>query len=193
MNKPKLVFSAGHNSHQRGACHEDFCEYPETRLWVEELVKHFPAEDCAVITDMRLGDKIKFINEIKPVPILCIEIHFNSSVRGGNGSESLFTPSSEKSKMLAKFIQDRLGAISTPNRGIKEGWYKQDFDRKVPDAFLAQTRPVAVIIEPYFVQQGEKMVKENMVACCKAIADGIMEYLATISRTVTFTVPEPGA
>lgn len=182
MSTPKLIFSAGHNSHQRGACHGDFCEYPETRAWAEELIKHFPAEDCYVITDMLLSEKIKFINNIKPSPLLCLEIHFNSSAKGGQGSESLFTPSSEKSKMLAKFIQDRLGILSPPNRGIKEGWYKQDFDRKIPDAFLAQTKPVAVIVEPYFVQQGEQLVKENMQACCKAIADGIKEYLAIISR-----------
>lgn len=176
---PILVLSAGHHEGAAGASFQDIVEWPLTKTWVEELASHFAGrQDVLVITNDLLSRKIKTINSIYPVPRLALEIHFNSSPNGGAGSETLYTPGSSGSKLIAEKIQLILSKYSKPDRGIKEGWYKQDFDRKIPDAFLGQTKPVAVILEPFFVQQVAQLKDEQLMKMiCKDLADFLkLEY-----------------
>ncbi len=187
MSEIKYVISAGHNPDKVGACDGTFCEWPNTKDWAEEIATHFPSAETLVLAGAPLGQKIKQINELKPVPLFAIEVHFNSSAKGGKGSETLFTPGSEKSKLLAEIVQARVSEISLPNRGIKEGWYKMDFERRIPDGFLAQTRPVAIILEPYFIQQGTEIILKKR-DCCALIAQALKEFVTT-QFGVSFETP----
>lgn len=170
---PQLVLSAGHHEGAAGASFQDIVEWPLTKVWVTELVSNFSiGAPVLIITNDLLSRKIKTINALNPVPKLCLEVHFNSSPHGGAGSETLYTPGSLRSKLIAEKIQVVLSKFSKPDRGIKEGWYKQDLERRVPDAFLSQTKPVAVILEPFFVQQVSQLKDTDLrKRMCKELAD----------------------
>jgi len=182
-----ILLSAGHNSDKRGACNGDYCEHENATKWVnyiQKLIKPFIL--TKIVPSGRLVDKVGYINSIQECDI-AVEIHFNSNVNA-KGSESLYHPNSKKGKELAENIQDEFenANIFQPNRGVKEGWYKMDHPDvidyngdvkgdEVIDYFLRRTRPVAVVIEPDFISQKDR-IEEDMELGCRAIADALIKF-----------------
>lgn len=188
-----VFVSAGHNPAQVGAVFKDsnnkvYTEYQHTSRYAAALVSALTAIKVPVVSvpASSLSGKIAFINKTAKPGDIAIEIHFNSSPSGkGKGCETLYSPKSVKGEALAKRVQ---GAIvkaipSMTDRGVKEGWYKMDVPGRVdfpgdvngdeiPDAFLANTKPVAVIVEPYFMSEVEGILS-NVDLIARAIASAV--------------------
>jgi hypothetical protein len=70
-------------------------------------------------------------------------------------------------------MQEALGHLLPPNRGAKEGWYQMN-PAKGPDIFLAKSRCTAIIIEPEFIDNIQKIII-NKNAACHVIASTLLE------------------
>ncbi len=170
-----IFISAGHNPKAKGASYLDFNEYDEAVLWQQEIVELLGDQAIAVPTGT-LGSKVRFINKeiLNNVGLhIAIEIHFNAdSKRAGKGSETLYPPNSHLDEQLANQIQSKLSIIFGPNRGVKPGWYQMN-PAKGPDYFLARTNCSALIIEPEFVHNSEKII-EARTPGCQVVANSLL-------------------
>lgn len=177
-----ILLSAGHNPESPGACHNGFCEYEEAVKWVhllQLLLRQRTHVD--VVPTGKLSQKIAWINAYTAEPVdLAVEIHFNSDEsKKQRGSETLYAPGSIKGQRAARIVQDSLSSLLGPNRGAKEGWYRMILPpdpAAVPDAFLAKTNPVALILEPEFIYNRIVIESLRQVSCeilCDALIDAV--------------------
>lgn len=173
-----IYISVGHHRAKQGASYQGVTEYQLASVWGAKVVSilHY-MELPAQLVFGTLKEKVIAING--NTPMLAVEIHFNSAVnaqgdRIGAGSETLYYPNSMKGKRLAQCIQQKLGGIFKPNRGIKEGWYRMD-KQYGPDYFLAKTKCPSVIVEPEFIHR-TKDIQEKRLEGCAAIAEGIDHF-----------------
>ena len=186
-----IFISGGHHPKAKGAAFGTFNEYEEASLWVKRLSEIINKDYFIIVPTGGLRSKVAFINkkiQEYPDPHIAIEIHFNSDPsHGGKGSETLYYPKSHYGHELANQIQDKLGIIFEPNRGTKEGWFGMDRpgivdyagdiegDEK-PDYFLRKTNCPALIIEPEFIHNQDKIV-EARDAGCQVIAQTLINVL----------------
>ncbi len=103
---------------------------------------------------------------------LAVSIHCNAATSAqANGVETLYYPSSQKSKKLAGYIQEELiASTKLRDRGIKK---RSDL------GFLEQTKTIAVLVECAFIsnKREEQMLKNDDELFAKGIADGIIKYI----------------
>lgn len=181
----RIAISAGHHPAAPGAAYEGFIEHREALVWQREVVRLLGADGVAVPPGV-LRSKVAWINAHRPA--LAVEIHFNDAwidrngdgnrdhdENPGRGSETLHYPGSRAGLRLAQAIQAELAQVFPPDRGAKEGWYRMN-PAFGPDYFLARTRCPAVIVEPDFVVNRDRLW-DNQAAGCAAIARGIRNYL----------------
>lgn len=168
-----IAISAGHHCLHKGASYGTFNEHDEAIEWAKELMEYLG--DKAVLVPFGfLRRKVEYINSNDIV--FAVEIHFNSDRRHlGRGSETLYYPGSVAGRKLAQAVQDVLGRIFEPDRGIKEGYYQMN-KVKGPDFFLAKTRCPAIIIEPEFIHH-EETIKTNRQIACHALASALLGEL----------------
>lgn len=188
-----IYISAGHHEKAQGAKYSEggdmFTEYQFTTEWAD-LIVELLSESCIRVPNGSLKSKIEFINKTANKGDLAVEIHFNSAkmwkdqnsngvidddemVHVGRGSETLYYPGSKTGKAAAESIQFAIEQILPPNRGAKEGWYQMN-PAKGPDFFLAKSRCTAIIIEPEFIDNIDKIIK-NKNAACHVIASTLLE------------------
>lgn len=153
-----IFISAGHYPASPGARYGRFIEHDEAVIWAELLVEELGGDGTLVPTGY-LRDKVDFINKRILNGDIAVEVHFNaakdsSGKNVGRGCETLYYPGSDKGKELAEVCQSALSVYFSPDRGVKEGWYRMDPNRG-PDFFLAKTVCPAVILEPEFVHRFE--------------------------------------
>lgn len=180
-----ILLSAGHYPGSPGACHDNWCEHEEATRWVNILQLLLRQQThVAVVPTGRLGQKIAWINayDVEPVS-LAVEVHFNSDVsKRQRGSETLYCPGSETGARAAKIVQDAMSALLWPNRGAKEGWYRMiepPDPAAVPDAFLAKTNPVALILEPEFIYN-RTVIEALRQPVCEVLCGALIEAAAII-------------
>jgi len=180
-----ILISAGHYPERPGACYKQFCEHGEANLWAILIVDELThlGHITERVPSGTLRDKTEFINSRDAD--MAVEIHFNSAItiKGdhiGKGSETLYYPGSEKGALLANNIQDELGKVFTPDRGIKEGWYRMDKARGA-DYFLKKTNCTSVIIEPDFIHRDNHIII-NRNDGCKSITKAIIKTLDELMR-----------
>lgn len=142
--------------------------------------------ETVIVPPGTLSMKIGLINSKRCDAAL--EVHFNSDPgRKGRGSETLYTPGSLHGHQLAVLIQKKLAGLCPPDRGVKEGWYRMDVPGRKDyaedvdgdeaiDAFLARTNCPAVIVEPFFIHELDR-IESARAAVCQAIADATGEFL----------------
>jgi len=187
-----IVLSAGHNPDAPGACHAGFCEHSEAVRWVELIATQLAAANVPhrVLPTGHLAKKVSTINHWHHTDgvRLALEVHFNSATYAGRGCETLYCPGSINGLRAAEHIQSAIASVMQPDRGVHEGWYlmdkpgqedypgDKDGDEK-PLYFLAKTRPVAVIIEPEFIQRYH-IISERRMACCAAISQALADIAA---------------
>jgi N-acetylmuramoyl-L-alanine amidase len=181
-----ILVSIGHHEDKPGACFDGICEYDLAIKWAEKIVEHLKDKGRLVPVGV-LKKKVNFINSRNVV--LAVEIHFNSYKMwkdlnkdgvvdanelkpAGQGSETLYYPKSKLGKAAAELVQDSMGMIMVPSRGIKEGWYRME-PKNGPDYFLAKTNCTALIIEPEFIDNID-ILAENQDECCEAIASALI-------------------
>lgn len=186
-----IVLSAGHYPQDKGAVFESRNEHDEALKWLEHIVLTLrKTHDVMVVPTGPLPAKVTWINalhhELKVS--IAVELHFNSDpLRRGIGCETLYCPGSVKGRAAASILQDGLATVFPPNRGIKEGWYRQDRpghvdyandidgDEKV-DYFLKATNMTALIVEPLFMHQTRELDAHWGLGC-----DAIVASLKTIA------------
>lgn len=169
----RVAVSAGHFSDSDGANFDGFFEHSEAVKW-RDLILAKLGEQGIKVQNGRLTDKIAYVNKFRPDA--AIEIHFNADARHlGTGSETLYAPGSERGEALAKAIQAAISSVCSPNRGVKEGWYRMQVGGTV-DAFLRKTICPAVIIEPFFIHERSRIEASREIAC-DLIAEAIQEWL----------------
>lgn len=186
-----ILLSAGHHPGDKGAVKFDdnsFNEYDEARKWVVALGGELSLLGLRYhsVPTGALSSKIKYINNFDEPVLMALEIHFNSAANyRAVGSETLYCPGSVKGKEYATKIQDAMAKVFKPSRGVKEGWYRQDKPGHVDyagdvegdekkDAFLSQTKPVSLILEPEFIHN-RGIIVANRDRVCKLIAGAINE------------------
>jgi hypothetical protein len=182
-----IFVSAGHYPSKPGASFEGFTEYDEASDWADLIVAHLGDAGVLVPTGF-LGHKVGFINA--RAPKLAIEIHFNSFKvwedlnkdglitddelkAAGRGCETLYFPGSVRGQQLAETVHAALSSVFTPDRGIKEGWYRMQ-EKNGPDYFLAKTSCPAIIIEPDFIHRKE-IIQNNRDDACELISLALMD------------------
>lgn len=168
-----IIITPGHYKAATGAKNRNgFSEYPETRLWAKELVACI-GEKAIYVSSQPLTKKVRRINRIcgEKEITLALEIHFNSAKNSagthvGEGSETLYYPGSIRGRELAVGVQGIISSVFSPDRGVKEGWYRR---RKTSGAlyFLEHTRCPAIIIEPEFIQYQERITRRRDELCEK--------------------------
>ena len=175
-----LFISAGHHQAAKGAEYKGFNEHDEAQTWVSLIANHL-GSDCMVVPTGYLRDKVAFINThtTDVQKDLAVEVHFNSAVKDGvhigKGSECLFYPTSIRGYLLAEAVQETLGELFPPNRGVKEGWYRMK-KTNGPDFFLERTSCTALILEPEFIHRKAKIQQKRETAC-KQIAEALMTFI----------------
>ena len=186
-----ILLSAGHYPEDPGACFFGWCEHEEAFRWVTLIAFIIRQQShVAVVPSGRVSSKIKWINDFsQEIVDLSVEIHFNSNV-DAKGCETLYCPGSVKGKQAAQIVQDALSPLFLPSRGVKEGWYRQDKpghedykgdvegDEKIV-AFLSQTNPIALILEPDFISQRAR-IEYNRQAACEVVAAALMKAVEAI-------------
>ena len=185
-----ICISAGHYPERPGACFGSFCEHSEANHWAILITDYIIREgyEAALVPTGTLKKKVEFINSRETS--LAVEIHFNSFKvwedanrdgivtddelkHTGQGCETLYYPESQKGALLASNIQAVLSDIFSPDRGIKEGWYRMD-PKNGPDYFLEKTSCTSVIVEPDFIHRIEK-IQDNRRQACIAIGNAIIK------------------
>lgn len=176
----KMIYiSAGHHHEKQGASYNGFTEHEEAKIWVS-LIDNLLGYGSMVVPVGILKNKVAFINERAKQNDLAVEIHFNSALDNngdpiGEGSETLYYPTSARGKAIAECVQDSLGELMHPNRGAKEGYYQMD-KTKGADFFLARTVCTAIIIEPEFIHMEDNIIN-NREEACNVIANSLIEAL----------------
>lgn len=182
-----ILVSIGHHPYRKGACYKNFCEFDEAKIW-QALICHYLGEHGLGVPTGVLKEKIDFINA-QPDATLAVEIHFNAAVKWvdkdgdgvydegedvhvGKGCETLYYPNSEKGKLAAHIVQDKLSTIFEPDRGAKEGWYKMN-KANGADMFLKRTKCTSLIIEPEFIHRKE-LIQKNRHEACVVIANALL-------------------
>jgi len=174
-----IFISAGHYPSRPGAKWERFVEHDEAIIWQQLLCERLGDDAIEVPTGV-LRDKVAYINERSMNGDAAIEIHFNAARDAsdkpvGRGCESLYFPGSETGKHIARLCQDALALVFTPDRGVKEGWYRMD-PKRGADFFLEKTKCPAVIIEPEFVHRSDLII-ENRDLAIDLLADSLKGYM----------------
>lgn len=193
-----ILIGAGHYPAEPGAIFPEpvngilqpnaFFEHEVAAAWVpliaDEIKRYVPV---GIVPQAWLGDKVRMINSyvgIEPV-YLAAELHFNSDpARKGRGCETLYCPGSKKGQRAAETVQRYLGTLITPDRGVKEGWYRMDKPGHIdypgdvdgdekPDYYLKATNMTALIIEPEFLHN-RVTIEKLKNAACKAIAQALV-------------------
>jgi len=185
-----IAISIGHHKDAQGAEYNGVTEYALATGWAHEVAS---LVDGSFVVSGTLNKKVKEINDREAD--LAIEIHFNSFKvwedankngiiddnelkNAGKGSETLYYPGSSKGELFASCVQNHLGKIATPDRGIKKGWYRMDKERG-PDYFLLRTKCPAIIVEPEFIHRLDRInnIKHDAIY---HIAVGITEAYSLI-------------
>lgn len=190
-----IFISAGHHPAKPGACYDGFCEYDVATRWADKVVQLLGSYLAIRVPDGTLRDKVKFINDRSPR--LAVEIHFNSAHAWvdkdkdgvvsddelrhvGRGCETLYYPGSLPGLAAAKVVQAHLAAVFSPDRGVKEGWYRMN-PKFGPDFYLAQTTCPALIVEPEFIHR-RQIILDNEDAGCEALAAGLDSAFREITK-----------
>jgi len=172
-----IFISTGHHKHRQGASFQGHTEYAEASRWVEVLDTYLGESSQKIPTGV-LSEKVTHINrscKAKKGDHLAIEIHFNSDpARAGKGCETLYYPGSKRGKEVAESLQESMSVVFTPDRGAKEGWYRMHPDNG-PNFFLARTACTAIILEPEFIHNIEK-IQANRLVCCRQLASALRKY-----------------
>ena len=180
-----ILLSGGHYEDKPGARYRSDSEYPNTfrmAINIHELLTYDYGIIASIIPPTSLNSKTDYVNKIHQQcgVDLAVEIHLNSAANTGEdfkvqGSETLFHPKSRLGRKYAKHVQNIIGETFTPNRGIKEGWFRGDESLGVL-GFLRYTRCPALVLEPEFIQNVH-IWKTQEDELCRVIAEALSSVI----------------
>jgi N-acetylmuramoyl-L-alanine amidase len=170
----KIVLNIGHGGGDSGAVAQDgteehkFNKIELAPILVKELEKAGHSVQV-VIQERNFTELPARINALKPD--LIISLHSNCFNGKASGSEVLFWNGSKKGKALAERLQAGIvRALGLPDRGVKE---LQAFDRGA--GLLQRTKAVAVILEPFFIDNPKDLetARMNLPALARGVAGAV--------------------
>lgn len=174
---PVVALSAGHYPDRCGASYGGQNEHELAIDWCKHILKKLSISGISVIQvpSTNLTDKVDFINHLFKVDI-AIEIHFNDSFfKNAGGCETLYCPDSIEGFLLASYVHGWYAVtMGNKDRGIKPGWYRM-IPHTIKNYFLRKTTCPAIILEPEFIYN-MKVINEQKLTACNAIASGIINY-----------------
>lgn len=153
-----VIISIAHGPHGDQAIDGLFNEYTLSLMWSTFLELELKRREisCRVINLQIFTTKARVINRNKPK--LCLEIHFNDFKDPTvEGAETLYDPGSYRGGIYARIMQEQISQLPNRDRGIKEGWYRGREGHRIH--FLHSTSPPALIIEPGFISEREKLIE----------------------------------
>jgi len=163
------------------------CEHEQAAYWCAKIAQHLPSTiELFHVPTGPLKEKVEDINAQHCD--LAVEVHFNACGGcGAEGAETLYCPGSASGKEAAGYLQRAMATCGVRDRGVKEGWYRQDYPGRVdfdgdvdgdetPDYFLKATNCTALILEPEFIENHWRFDRLRPLMTA-AIAQGICDYL----------------
>lgn len=115
-----------------------------------------------------LNNRVRYIN--KSMTDIFVSIHLNTYSSNNVRGAQVFHQNTNKSELLADFIQCELNSITSKDRKIKNGNY----------FILNQTKRIGVLIECGFLSNLEERVKLNnsnyQIKIADKISEGIVKY-----------------
>ena len=177
-----IYVSAGHHPLSKGAYHGDFWEHDEAVLWRDELVALLGDKGVAVpvpqvATPGAEAEKAAFINNSDDAR-LAVEIHFNSldttqTLPSERGCLTYYYPGSGPGRHAAQRVQEVLRQFFPPDLGSHDGYVRMDKTRGII-WFLRETKCMALLIEPQFIDRKED-IQAKRHDCCVALAMVLIE------------------
>ncbi len=177
-----IYISAGHHPYAKGAHHGGFYEHDEAVRWRDELVtqlgnlgKAVPVPDAD--SPMAEAQKAGFIN-LADDARLAVEIHFNSldttqTLPSERGCLTYYYPGSQPGRRAAQRVQEVLRQFFPPDLGAHDGYVRMEPSRGII-WFLRDTKCMALLIEPQFIDRKED-IQAKRVDCCIALATALIE------------------
>lgn len=164
-----IALSAGHHKDAKGAEWLGVYEFDITPEWVNGIAHELRNyEPVVIVPPGMLPSKIRFINSMKEAADLAVEIHFNSDLaRSHEGSMTLYCPGSNIGRECAEIVQGVMGEIFKPDHGAIDGWYqgvRPPNKNAHPDAFLKETLPYALILEPEYIYNPKTIESKKLEA-----------------------------
>ena len=166
-----ILVSAGHHPSAKGAHHGDFYEHDEAVRWRDELVVQLGGKGVAE------KEKAGFINSAADAR-LAVEIHFNSldttqTLPSERGCLTYYYPGSQPGRRAAQRVQEALRMFFPPDLGSHDGYVRMEPSRGII-WFLRDTKCMALLIEPQFIDRKED-IQSRRHDCCVALATVLIE------------------
>lgn len=170
-----IAVSAGHGAGDPGAVFNGYTEREAAVRWAAAIVARLNGLGVPVfeVPEGKLSAKIAAVNS-RPEVKVAIEVHFNAGSTKASGCETLHNPGSVSGERLARKVQSAMASFCAPNRGVKEGWYRQD-PALGKLAWTDKIRAVSIIVEPLFIHERDRI--EAMADIVPGvIADALAEF-----------------
>ena len=177
-----ILVSAGHHPSAKGAHHGDFYEHDEAVRWRDDLVAQLGDRGVAVPVPTVASpgadkEKADFINAAADAR-LAVEIHFNSldttqTLPSERGCLTYYYPGSQPGRRAAQRVQEVLRMFFPPDLGAHDGYVRMEPSRGII-WFLRDTKCMALLIEPQFIDRKED-IQAKRHDCCVALATVLIE------------------
>lgn len=177
----RVIILAGHNFEKTGCSTqmEDGRTITEFDLTTELAARIFMSERI-----MNLDTVIKarnnfnnLVNEVNEIPAdYLISCHFNAYDGETQGTEVLYAHTSSKGEKLAEKAQ----GILVKNLGLNDRGIKGVFPSERGGSILNKTKPVAILIEPFFLDEIHSYEKLNTLM--DKTVESILEILVYIAN-----------
>lgn len=172
----KIGLVVGHDPHSQGASNELITEFDFNNSLAPLIAKHLILiGDFTPFVIYRSDGLTKLPNQINELNMdLVISLHCNAFNKRVSGSEVLHAKTSKNGTILAQTIQSNIVRVLKNNdRGVKpiSGTERGGI-------ILNRTKPVTVLLEPFFIDNMNeyKNAKSRKDELAKAIANGVKEY-----------------
>jgi N-acetylmuramoyl-L-alanine amidase len=172
----KIGLIVGHDPHAQGASNELITEFDFNNSLAPLIAKHLIVlgdyNPLVIYRSDGLSVLPKQVNELNLD--LAISLHCNAFNKSVSGSEVLYAASSTNGARFASIMQKRIvSTLKNRDRGIKPIARNER-----GGVILNATKPVTILIEPFFIDnmkeyQYVESIKDELA---KAIALGVHEY-----------------
>lgn len=172
----KIGIVVGHDPHAQGARNEKITEFDFNNSLAPLIAKHLiVVGDFTPMVIYRSDGLSKLPNQINDLNMdLIISLHCNAFNKNVAGSEVLYATTSKNGAILADILQKQIvSVLKNRDRGVKPTAANQN-----GGVILHRTKPVAVLIEPFFIDNIREYEnaesKKDQLAL--AIAEGVKRY-----------------
>ena len=176
----RVILLAGHNFISPG-CNTNIdgkliTEFDLTTHLVAEIFKRERLIGIDLIIKAR-NDFGNLVNEVNSLNgDILISCHFNAYDKKAQGTEVLYAHTSSKGRKLASVAQD----ILTKHLGLSDRGIKPTKPEDRGGSILNKTKPVAILIEPFFLDNIKN--KDYLEKSIEKVSNAIIEILEYVDK-----------